>query len=143
MIGASLVESAGPLLTVLTPLVAVPLTVITFYLRSLREHQVSWHADLVRRVESVEASVVTVREAVAEFERDYTTKEEWLRECMMARRTLEQLSETTVRIETTMQGLLTSERTRPDAGLTPVGKAVRDQTDAPSRATMTGAGGNG
>lgn len=142
MIGASLVESAGPLLTVLTPLVAVPLTVITFYLRSLREHQVSWHADLVRRVESVEASVATVREAVAEFERDYTTKEEWLRECMMARRTLEQLCETTVRIETTMQGLLISERTRSDAGLTPADKAVRDQAGA-SRATMTGTGGNG
>ncbi len=130
MIGASLVESAGPLLTVLTPLVAVPLTVITFYLRSLREHQVSWHADLVRRVESVEALVATVREAVAEFERDYTTKEEWLRECMMARRTLEQLSETTVRIETTMHGLLISERARPDAGLMPADEAVRDQTGA-------------
>ena len=40
---ASLLEAAGPLLAVLTPLVAVPLTVITFYLRSLREHQVTWH----------------------------------------------------------------------------------------------------
>ncbi len=102
MIGASLVESAGPLLTVLTPLVAVPLTVITFYLRSLRDHQELWHAELARRLESVEASTLDLRKTLAEFERYYTTKEEWLRECMHARRTLEQLIETTTRIETVL-----------------------------------------
>lgn len=105
MMVASFVESTGMLLTILTPLVAVPLTVITFYLRSLREHQVSWHADLVRRMESAEAAAVDLRKMLTEFERDYTTKEEWLREGMMARRTLEQLRETTVRIETTMQSV--------------------------------------
>ena len=104
--GATFLESAGTLLTILTPLVAVPLTVITFYLRSLREHQVSWHAELVRRVESVEASALDLHKALTEFERDYTTKEEWLRECMLARRTLEQLSETTVRLETMVQRFL-------------------------------------
>ena len=101
---ASWLESTGALLTILTPLFAVPLTVITFYLRSLREHQVCWHAELIRRVEAIEASVLDLRKAFGEFERDYTTKEEWLRECMLARRTLEQLTETTVRIETRMQG---------------------------------------
>lgn len=106
MMVASLLESSGAFLTILTPLVAVPLTVITFYLRSLREHQVSWHSELVRRVESVETSLADLRKALNEFERDYTTKEEWLRECMLARRTLEQLKETTVRIETTMQSIL-------------------------------------
>lgn len=40
---------------------------------------------------------------LAEFERDYTTKEEWLRECMLARRSLEQLNEAAVRMETTVQ----------------------------------------
>ncbi len=98
-------ESAGALLTILTPLVAVPLTVITFYLRTLREHQVSWHAELVRRVESVEVSTLDLRKTVAEFERDYATKEEWLRECMLARQTLKELSEATVRMETQMRGL--------------------------------------
>lgn len=101
---AAFLESSGTLLVVLTPLVAVPLTVITFYLRSLREHQVTWHGELVRRFETVEAATVDLRKLVSEFERDYTTKEEWLRECMHARRVLEKLRETTVRLDATMEG---------------------------------------
>ena len=97
---ATWLESAGSFLAILTPLVAVPLTVITFYLRSLREHQVSWHAELIRRVESQERSSVELRKVLTDFERDYTSKEEWLRECMLARRTLEQLKESAVRLET-------------------------------------------
>lgn len=96
---ARLLEFFGALLTVLTPLVAVPLTIITFYLRSLREHQVSWHAELVRRMDSVEAAAAELRKTVDCFERDYTTKEEWLRECMHARRLLEQVTAATVRLE--------------------------------------------
>lgn len=99
----TILESAGVLLTIATPLVAVPLTVITFYLRSLREHQISWHAELMRRVEIVEGAAVELRKTVTAFERDYTNKEEWLRECMLARRTLEHLTEKAVRMETTMQ----------------------------------------
>ena len=97
-------ESVCPLLAVLAPLVAVPLTVIMFYLRSLREHQVSWRAELVRRVESIEGAITEIRKSLGGFEREYTTKEEWLRECMHARRMLEQLTETTIRIETAMHG---------------------------------------
>lgn len=103
LLAATWLESAGTLLTILTPLVAVPLTVITFYLRSLREHQVSWHADLIRRVESIEMSMAELRRALADFERDYTTKEEWLRESTIARGTLERLKESTVRMETRLQ----------------------------------------
>ena len=100
---AGMWESAGMLLTVLTPLVAVPLTVITFYLRSVREHQISWHGELVRRVESLEGTATELRKSIADFERDYTTKEEWLRECMHARQGLQRLTETTVRIDTALQ----------------------------------------
>lgn len=115
MMVASMLESTGALLTILTPLVAVPLTVITFYLRSLREHQLSWHAEWVRRVEAVESSAADFRRMLAEFERDYTTKEEWLRECMLARQTLAHLTETTVRIETTMRGTLPGRGRQPCA----------------------------
>ena len=100
---ASFWELSGTFLTVLTPLTAVPLTVITFYLRSIREHQISWHAQWVRRLEAVEAAATELRRTIGEFERDYATKEEWLRECMYARRKLEQLGETVVRIETLME----------------------------------------
>ena len=103
---ASFWELGGTFLTVLTPLVAVPLTVITFYLRSIREHQTSWHAQCLRRLESAEASTTELRRTVSEFERDYATKEEWLRECMYARRKLEQLGETVVRMETTVTGII-------------------------------------
>ncbi len=103
---ASFWEIGGTFLTVLTPLVAVPLTVITFYLRSIREHQVSWHSECVRRFETGEASAAELRRTVGEFERDYATKEEWLRECMHARRKLEQLGETVVRLETTIAGVV-------------------------------------
>lgn len=97
---AALFESAGPILTVLTPLVVVPLTIITFYLRALREHQMTRHADLARKVDAIETSAGELRKALAEFDRYYTTKEEWLRECMQTRQGLEQLTKTTVRIET-------------------------------------------
>ena len=93
-------------LSILAPLVAVPLTAITFYLRSLREQQTSMHQGVQHRVDSVEQSMGEVRRRVADFERDYTTKEEWLRECMLARQTLQRLGETTVRIETRLQTTL-------------------------------------
>lgn len=99
-------HSLGPMLAVLAPLVGVPLGVITFYLRGLREQQVSWHSELLRRFESLEASTVELRRYVDEFERSYTTKEEWLRECMHARRVLENLTESTVRLDATMAGVL-------------------------------------
>ncbi len=55
MSGADFIQTAGPLLTVLTPLVAVPLTMITFYLRSLREQQSERQASLSRRLDSLDA----------------------------------------------------------------------------------------
>ena len=95
-------ESFGTLLGVLTPLLVVPLTVITFYLRSLREQQTTGHGEVVRRVESIERTAEGLRDAITNFERDFTTKEEWLRECMLARQTLNWLSKKVVQMETAM-----------------------------------------
>ena len=99
----SYLESSSLILSVVAPLVAVPLTMITFYLRALREHQISRHTDLARKVNALETATVTLRQAIADFQRDYTTKEEWLRECIMARNTLQKISEKTTRIEATLQ----------------------------------------
>jgi len=101
-------DAARTVLAVIAPLVAIPLTVTTFYLRSLREHQITWHGELVRRFEGLENSTAQLRQTVGHFERDYTTKEEWLRECMMARRTLENLSKTAVKLETSMDSIMSS-----------------------------------
>jgi len=111
-----MLESTGTLLGILTPLVAVPLTVITFYLRSLREHQVTWHTELLRRIEAVEASAVDLRKTLSTFERDYTTKEEWLRECMLARQGLAHLTEMTVRLEANLNRNVAGSQCSPVAG---------------------------
>jgi len=88
---------------VLGPLVGVPLTVITLYLRAIREHQTSKHAEMLRRIESVETSIRELSSAMTDFERDYTTKEEWLRESMHARQHLERLMEMLARVEAQLE----------------------------------------
>jgi hypothetical protein len=98
-------QSAEALLAVLTPLVAVPLTLITFYLRSLRDHQVTGHAQLERRVETLDLAAAELRRALAELDRNYAGKEEWLRESLHARREIERLAAAFVRIETRLEGL--------------------------------------
>lgn len=101
---ATWLESTGTLLTVLTPLVAVPLTVITFYLRSLREQQTSNQSHNSGRIEAIEKSTASMQQSLTALERDYATKEEWLRESTHARRAIEQLTETVIRIETAVFG---------------------------------------
>lgn len=92
-------ESLATLAAVLAPLVGVPLSAITLYLRSLRENVVESHAGVVRRLELLEAWAVELRKTVSELPRDYATKEEWLRELLHTRRVLEQVTESTIRIE--------------------------------------------
>lgn len=91
--------SVGTLLAVLTPLFAVPLTVIVFYLRSLREQQSSWHAEATRRLESNESGLGSLRGLLDDARRDFVTKEEWLRESMYARSLMESMRERTLRLE--------------------------------------------
>ncbi len=86
-------ETLQMLTAALAPLVAVPLGVITFYLRSLYENQVNRHTELVRRFELVERTAGDLAKTVSSFALDYTTKEEWLRECMYARGRIERLTE--------------------------------------------------
>jgi len=87
-------ETGQMLIAALAPLVAVPLGVITFYLRSLYENQMNRHAELVRRFELIERLCSDLARTVSSFAVDYTTKEEWLRECMYARGRIERFAET-------------------------------------------------
>jgi hypothetical protein len=96
-------ETMGSLLAVLAPLAAVPITIITFYLRSLREHQLSRHADLLRRIEAVEATHRELQRAIEAVQRDYTTKQEWLREYLHGRRVMEHITRSTTRMETMLE----------------------------------------
>ncbi len=92
--------TAAALVAVSAPLVAVPLTVVTFHLRTLREHQTSRQNELARRLEVLEGTVGGAQQTLVEMQRDYTTKEEWLRESMAARHQLEKLLAAVTRLET-------------------------------------------
>ena len=92
-------EQVAVLIGVLSPLVGVPLTAITLYLRAIREHQTTTMAEMAHRMETMESSIRDLLRATAEFEREYTTKEEWVRESMLARQRIEKLTEMVTRIQ--------------------------------------------
>jgi len=126
-------ENAAGMLAVLTPLVAVPLMVITFYLRSLREAQSATRSETTRRIDGLESALETLRRQVMQFERDYTTKEEWIRETMLSRRNVERLGETMVRLETEMEHFCALARRFEATGQTP--SQPRDRTRPPAPAS--------
>jgi len=88
---------------VFSPLVGVPLTVITLYLRAIREHQTTTLAEVTHRIEMMESSVRDLLRSTAEFEREYTTKEERVRESMLARQRLKRLTELVARIRAALE----------------------------------------
>jgi len=92
-------EYVGGLLAVLTPLVGVPLTAITFYLRALREHQIGKLSELLHRVDRLDELADALNRRINEVQRDSTTKEEWLRESMLARGERRWLSEAVVSLQ--------------------------------------------
>jgi hypothetical protein len=96
-------QTMGMLLAALGPLTGVPLTMVAFYLRGLREQQQQRNQETARRVEVVEDDLRAVRVSLGQFERDYTRKEEWLRESMHARQQLERLTEMMARIESQLE----------------------------------------
>ena len=107
-------EQMATLVGVLSPMVGVPLMVITLYLRAIREHQTTSMAEITHRTEAMEVSIRDLLRSTADFEREYTTKEEWVRESMLARQRLERLTEMVTRIEVELENgqNLASELTR-------------------------------
>lgn len=93
-------ESAAGVLAVLTPLVAIPVAIVAIHLRSIREAHAASRSEMVHRINGLESALDRLRQGISQFERDYATKEEWLRESMAARHHIEQLSEAIVRLET-------------------------------------------
>ena len=88
---------------VVAPLVGVPLGVITLYLRNIRDQQSSKHSEMLQRIQMLEESIQGMTRMVNAFERDYTTKEEWLRESMHARRQLERLTEMVGKLQVSVE----------------------------------------
>ena len=127
-------EQLGLLIGVLSPLVGVPLGVITLYLRAIREHQTTTMGELVRRIETMERSINDLLRATADFEREYTTKEEWVRESMLARQRLERLTEMATRIEAELESGkgLAAELGRATAAMVDVVKQLARQAEKPA-----------
>jgi len=96
-------EQAGLVVGVLSPLVGAPMIVITLYLRAIREHQTATMAEINHRVQTIEAALHDLLKSTADFEREYATKEEWVRESMVARQRLEKLTEMVTRIQTELE----------------------------------------
>lgn len=114
MFGLSTTD-VGAILGLLTPLVVVPLGGITFSLRALRDQQIHGRRDMTRRIENTEAGVRRLDARAAAFERDYASKEDWLRESMLARKNIERLFEAVVRIEAARAPVTRPNPNKPDA----------------------------
>lgn len=102
-LAAGVWPNVATLVAVLTPMVVLPLGVITFHLRSLREHHTAWRSELVRRLERTETALHGLAERVADHDRQFTTKEDWIRENMLARRNIEQMKVALTRLETGLE----------------------------------------
>lgn len=110
-------STAGVLVGVLAPLVGVPLTVLTFHLRSAREQQMLRLAQLEQRLDQLGGVARRMREELAAVRRDVATKEEWLRESLWARGEIERQAVALARLETQVAGLASRRRGEGRCGL--------------------------
>lgn len=92
-------NDVAPVLAVLAPLVAVHVTIVAIHLRTIRDAQQASRLETTRRFDTLASSLESLRSAVRQFERDYATKEEWLRESMVARQHIDRMSQTLARLE--------------------------------------------
>jgi len=101
-------QRAATVLAVLTPLVGVPVTVFTFYLKGLRAQQRSRGAELGERLAILDAGVERLREEISALRRDCALKEDWLRESLWARRQIERMSTALTRAQAQLEGAATA-----------------------------------
>ena len=86
--------------------------------------------ELARRIQTMEGSIHELVRSTADFEREYTTKEEWVRESMYARQRLERLTELATRIQVELENGngVAAEIGRMAAAMTDVAGACRRVT---------------
>ncbi len=96
-------EQIGIVVGALSPLVGVPLVMITLYLRAIRDHQANAMTHMCHRIETIEVSMRDLLKSTADLDREFATKEEWVRESMLARQGLERLTEMVTRIQAELE----------------------------------------
>ncbi|HOW72644.1 MAG TPA: hypothetical protein PKY77_18750 [Phycisphaerae bacterium] len=123
-------EQTAVLVGILSPLVGTPLAMITLYLRAIRDQQASGISMLTRRIQTMESAIHELVRSAADFEREYTTKEEWVRESMYARQRLERLTELATRIQVELENGhgVAAQIGRMAAAMTDVAAACRQMT---------------
>ncbi len=97
-------ELMATLLGGMAAVAGIPLTAMVLYLRAIREEQMAARAYVARRLDSIETDCRLVEASTNEIERSYTTKSEWVRENMMARKQLERLTELMIRVQAELEG---------------------------------------
>ncbi|MHC5110340.1 MAG: hypothetical protein ACYTHJ_10730 [Planctomycetota bacterium] len=73
-----MINSMSSLVSVLTPLFAVPMTVIIFFLKSMKEDQREWQDRWMLRLDAIEQQIGQCKAHLERMERKYVTREEWL-----------------------------------------------------------------
>ncbi len=98
-------ETIAAMAGTVSVLVGPPLAVVIHHVRVLREDQRTTQRELGRRIEQLDGDVRRMERSVEDVQRAYTTKDEWLRETMLARRQLERLSELLARLQADMENV--------------------------------------
>ena len=96
-------ETVAAMAGTVSVLVGPPLAAVIHHVRALREDQRRTLAGLGRRIEQLDGDVRRLERSVEQVQRAYTTKDDWLRETMLARRQLERLSELLARLQADME----------------------------------------
>ncbi len=128
-------EQAGLVVGVLSPLVGAPLVMIALYLRAIREHQTATMAEINHRVQTIEVAIHELIKSTSDFEREYATKEEWVRESMVTRQRLEKLTEMITRIQAELENGhgVAAEMGRIAAGMTRLIERIGETQERPER----------
>jgi DNA repair exonuclease SbcCD ATPase subunit len=94
----------------------------------------------MHRIENVEQSIRDLSRGLKEIERDYTTREEWLRESMHARQQLERLTEMTAKVQTQIEdnGAMAAELARACRAIADAAGALMGQGPEDARRTAAG-----
>lgn len=100
-------QLVGTIVATVSALVGPPLAVVVFYVRGIRDDQRAANEDMQRRATALDADLSRLSKAVDEVRQAYTTKDEWLRETMLARQQLERLSELLARLQADMEHVRT------------------------------------
>ncbi len=90
--------SMTSLVAVLAPLVAAPMGLVVLYLKAVHDGLTERCHQLSRQLEQCSERLAHLGDELSAVQRNYTTKEEWLRESLLTRQALERIGEALTRL---------------------------------------------